>query len=87
MLIRKETVLGRASRICSRGQDNRIRRIAVVVGEVDDQIRDFPYRSVLRAITLSIVSSPQVRRELAGADGWPWFLKPALSPSSPRGTS
>jgi hypothetical protein len=82
MLIRKETVLGRASRICSSGQqDNRIRRIGGVVGEVDDQIRDFPYRSVLRAITLSIVSSPQVKRELAGADGRPWFLKPALSPS------
>jgi hypothetical protein len=53
MLIRKETALGRASRISSSGQqDNRIRRIGMVVGEVDDQIRmrDFPYRSVLRAI-------------------------------------
>jgi hypothetical protein len=56
MLIRKETAVGRASRICSSGQqDNRIRRIGVMVGEVDDQIRmrDFPYR-VLSAITLSI---------------------------------
>jgi hypothetical protein len=86
MLIRKETALGRASRISSSGQqDNRIRRIGVVVGEVDDQIqmRDFPYRSVLRAITLSIASSASWR----GADGRPWFLKPALSPSSPGGTS
>jgi hypothetical protein len=69
MLIRKETALGRAWRISSSGQqDNRIRRIGVVVGEVDDQIqmRDFPYRSVLRAITLSIASSASWRAPTGG---------------------
>jgi hypothetical protein len=40
---------------------NRIRRIGVVVGEVGGQIgmRDFPYPSLLRAIMLSIASSPR----------------------------
>ena len=46
MLIRKETARARLAHMFKGQQDNRIRRIGVVVGEVDDQIRmrDFPYR-------------------------------------------
>ena len=68
MLIRKETAGARLADMFKGQQDNRIRRIGVVVGEVDDQIqmRDFPYRSVLRAITLSIASSASWRAPTGG---------------------
>ena len=47
MLIRKETARARLADMFKGQQYNRIRRIGVVVGEVDDQIRmrDLPYRS------------------------------------------